>query len=144
MRGVLRRRRHAEVQRARARQEVADSARQLALAIDSVPTESDPTSIELWWSIVDESQGRLAAAIKVAAVTVIDPAATATVRQIHAVAEETRQAVAADRALRIGPPQPTREQLAYSLAALRDCSARLRNRAAALTPLPDAAAPGDR
>jgi hypothetical protein len=126
------RRRGAGDSRRHAQRMAAQAASQLAVVIDSVPVMGDPSSMTLWWQVVDEEQTNLATALSTAVELSRDDPSVGALREVRAAADAARQAVAADRALRLSRETPTRDQLAYSLAILRESSARLKHRAATL------------
>lgn len=113
-------------------QRLAAQAAELAMVLDSVPLTGNPTSMTMWWQVVDEEQTKLAAALSEAVAASRKDCSEGAVREIRVAADAARRAVAADRALRTARETPTRDQLAYSLAQLRESSARLKRRAATL------------
>ena len=121
---LLRRRRRAEWwTKARL---VAAEAGALASAVDrGVPLLRDPNAAAQVWADLNSRMTHLRTQLRAMAQTAPDgPARTATNRASQG-AETLQSAIDTDRAVRIGPPPPTPEQLGYSEALLRQRAAEL-------------------
>jgi hypothetical protein len=105
---------------------VAAEASALASAVDrGVPLLRDPNAAAQVWADLNNRMTHLRTQLRAMAQAAPDaPARTATNRASQG-AETLQSAIDTDRAVRIGPPPPTTEQLGYSEALLRQRAAEL-------------------
>jgi hypothetical protein len=105
---------------------VAAEASALASAVDrGVPLLRDPNAAAQVWADFNSRMTHLRTQLQIMGQSAPDtPARTATNRASQG-AETLQAAIDTDRAVRIGPPPPTSEQLGYSEALLRQRAAEL-------------------
>ena len=123
---MLRQRQRTKAMRTANVHRTTDAARQLAEAGTGVPDGNDPATMTVWWQLVEGRDNGLAAATASIGATDVDDPLTPALAAMAAARQGLRDAIAQDRALRIGPPSPTDDQLAYSAAAIRERSGALR------------------
>ena len=132
---ALLRRRQVAHARARALQQAIVAAHQLAEAAVTIPAANEPTAVTLWWRLIESHQATLTAALSALAQLPPDDRLAPALAEVSRAHEALRAAVATDRTLRVGPPTPTDEQLAYSAAIVRERGDALRAGADALEAL---------
>jgi hypothetical protein len=133
--GAVARRRQVAHARARALQQAIVAGHELADAAVRIPTGHEPAAVTLWWRLVESHQASLTAALSLLAQLPPDERLTPALAEVGRAHDALRAAIATDRNLRIGPPPPTDEQLAYSAAAVRERADALRVSADALETL---------
>ncbi|HEY6377660.1 MAG TPA: hypothetical protein VI316_00610 [Candidatus Dormibacteraeota bacterium] len=127
---ALRRRSEAAAGRAAGAQRVGDAARQLADTAATLPPGNDPATVTVWWQLLDAQQAALTGALAMRTTVAADDPLAAALTDVEAARSALGDAVATDRTLRIGPPSPAGDQLAYSAAVVRERAGTLRDSAA--------------
>jgi hypothetical protein len=121
---LMRRRRRAEWwTKARL---VAAEASALASAVDrGVPLLRDPNAATQVWADLNGRMTHLRTQLRAMGREAPDPTARTATNRTSQGTEALQSAIDTDRAVRIGPPPPTPEQLGYSEALLRQRAAEL-------------------
>lgn len=121
---LVRRRRRAEWW-TKARLVAADASA-LASAVDrGVPLLRDPGAAAQVWADLNGRMTHLRGQLRTMARAAPDASARTATNRASQGAEALQAAIDTDRAVRIGPPPPTPEQLGYSEALLRQRAAEL-------------------
>jgi hypothetical protein len=132
---AVRRQRQDAHARAGALQQVIVASHQLADAAMAIPTGNEPTAVTLWWRLVEAHDATLTTDLSTLAQLPPDDRRAPARAEVGGAQDALRAAVATDRSLRVGPPAPTDENLAYSAATVRERANALRDRADALEAL---------
>jgi hypothetical protein len=105
---------------------VGAEASALAAAVDrGIPLLRDPIAAAQVWADLNARMTRLRSQLSDLGRSAPDPPARTTTNRAGQALESLNAAIDTDRALRIGPPAPTSEQLGYSEAVLRQRSVEL-------------------
>jgi len=120
---VLLRRRNLQEWQAVARSVRVEGSRMLAAVTGGMGTLADPVVAARTWSSLDSLGAALRADLQGLAAKAPEGEASRVVASVDHALQSLRAAVDADRALRLGPPPPTTEQLGYSEAVLRQRAA---------------------
>lgn len=111
---------------AEAAADAAVDARGLSTEVQQgIPWLRDPNAAAQVWANVDARLGRLRGALRHLDQTAPDEQRRAAVGRASQAAQALQASAETDRRLRVGPPVPTVEQLAYSEAVLRQRAAEL-------------------
>ncbi|HEY6378505.1 MAG TPA: hypothetical protein VI316_04915 [Candidatus Dormibacteraeota bacterium] len=121
--------------RAHSLQQVIVAAHQLAGAAMSIPPGNEPTAVSLWWRLMEAHEATLTIDLSMLAQLPPDDRRASARAEVSGAQDALRAAVATDRSVRVGPPAPTDENLAYSAAIVRERANALRDRADALEAL---------
>jgi hypothetical protein len=132
---AVRQQRQVAHARAHALQQVIVAAHQLADAVMSIPTGNEPTAVTLWWRLVEAHEATLTTGLSTLAQLPPDGRRASARAEVTGAEAALRAAVATDRSVRVGPPAPTDENLAYSAAIVRERANALRESADALEAL---------
>jgi hypothetical protein len=104
---------------------VQEGSRLLATVINGLPTLAEPQAAAAMWSRVETLGAPLHRRLQTLATAAPDQATGEAAKGADRALEALRAATDSDRALRLGPPPPTQEQLGYSAAVLRQRAADL-------------------
>jgi hypothetical protein len=111
---------------AEAAADAAVDARALSAEVQqSIPWLRDPGAAAQVWANLDARLARVRTALRNLDQTAPDDARRAAAGRATQAAQALQASVETDRGLRMGPPQPTGDQLAYSEAVLRQRAAEL-------------------
>jgi hypothetical protein len=102
---------------------VQEGSRLLATVINGLPALAEPQAAAAMWSRVETLGAPLHRRLQALASSAPDKATGEAARTADRALEALRAATDSDRALRLGPPPPTQEQLGYSSAVLRQRAA---------------------
>jgi hypothetical protein len=105
-----------------ARQAVAEGQRLISSVVHGLATLGQPTAAAHTWSDVEAQGAQLHRRLQGLSGRPPDEGAAAAAARADQTLQELRAAVDSDRALRLGPPPPTAEQLGYSEAVVRQRS----------------------
>jgi hypothetical protein len=97
----------------------------LATVINGLPTLAEPQAAATMWSRVETLGAPLHRRLQGLVNSAPDQATASAALAADRALEALRAATDSDRALRLGPPPPTPEQLGYSSAVLRQRAADL-------------------
>ena len=119
----LLRRRRRQQWRVEGRAAAAEASSLLAVLNRGLAALDDPAAAARTWSDVESQGAHLHARLQTLAATPPDPASGAAIAGLDRSLQSLRAVVDADRALRLGAPPPTAEQLGYSSAVIRQRAA---------------------
>jgi hypothetical protein len=98
---------------------VQEGSRLLTTVINGLPTLAEPQAAAAMWSRVETLGAPLHRRLQALASSAPDKVTADAAVTADRALEALRAATDSDRALRLGPPPPTQEQLGYSSAVLR-------------------------
>jgi hypothetical protein len=104
---------------------IQEGSRLLATVINGLPTLAEPQAAATMWSRVETLGAPLHRRLQGLVNSAPDQATASAALAADRALEALRAATDSDRALRLGPPPPTPEQLGYSSAVLRQRAADL-------------------
>jgi hypothetical protein len=116
---LLLRRRGREQWDADARGAAAEASSLTGVVTQGLTSLGEPAAAARTWSEVEMRGGRLHTRLQGLAQKPPDEAAGAVANRMDQSLQSLRSALDADRALRLGPPPPTAEQIGYSSAVVR-------------------------
>jgi hypothetical protein len=94
-----------------------------------VPSNADPSTVAAWWQMVDGQDAALTASLSSLKPVNGEDRLSAVTAGVDDARHNVRDAITADRTVRIGPPSPTPDQLGYSAAVIRERAIVLRHAA---------------
>lgn len=116
---LIARRRRSDEWRFEARGVAEEAQRLTGSVVHGLGTLASPSAAAHTWSEVDAEGARLHARVQALAAGAPDAHAQAVTARTDQTLQGLRSAIDSDRALRLGPPPPTQEQLGYSEAVVR-------------------------
>jgi len=119
----LLRRRRRQQWRLEGRGAAAEASSLLGVLNSGLAGLDDPARAARTWSDLESRGARLHARLQALAGTAPDAVSGAAIAGLNRDLQTLRAAVDADRAVRLGPPPPTAEQLGYSSAVIRQRAA---------------------
>jgi hypothetical protein len=120
---LLLRRRGRQQWRERARSGAAEASSLLGLLAGGLAALDEPTRAARTWADLEARGAHLHSGLQALVADAPSERDRSIVGLLDQNLQSLRSAVAADRALRLGPPPPTTEQLGYSEAVIRQRSA---------------------